>query len=185
MGKGKSAADLTSLSKYLSYILRHQPSSIGLPLDAQGWARVDDLIAKTTAFELDVDLLRVVVECNDKQRFALSDNLLSIRANQGHSIDIDLALQPQQPPTVLLHGTAERFISAIQTQGLTKRKRHHVHLSESRSVAEAVGRRYGKSVVLNINAAAMAAQGTPFYLSANRVWLVDYVAPEFIQFEFT
>ena len=135
---------LTRVSKYLSFVLRHQPEAIGLKLDEQGWVSVEQLIANTTDFVLTEELVKLVVETNDKQRFALDMASNKIRANQGHSIDVDLALEPMAPPDVLLHGTAERFIEAILLQGLTKQKRHHVHLSESESVASAVGKRYGK-----------------------------------------
>lgn len=173
--------ELTKVSKYLSFLLRHQPEAIGLKLDDQGWACLDELIGKTSDFELDDELIKVVVETNDKQRFALDMVARKIRANQGHSIDIDLALQPVAPPDILLHGTADRFIVAIMSEGLTKQKRHHVHLSESESVASAVGQRYGNLVLLKIDAKTMYQDGYQFFRSANNVWLVDSVAPSYIK----
>ena len=167
--------ELTKVSKYLSLLLRHKPEAIGLQLNEQGWASVDELIAKTTDFELTDELIEVVVETCDKQRFALDLTARKIRANQGHSIDVDLALKTITPPDMLLHGTAERFIDSIMSEGLKKQKRHHVHLSESLNVASAVGQRYGKLVMLQIDAKAMHENGYLFYRSANNVWLVDTV----------
>lgn len=172
--------ELTKVSKYLSFLLRHKPETIDLKLDEHGWALIDELIAKTSEFELSTELLEVVVETNDKQRFALDSEKRRIRANQGHSIDVDLALTPLMPPDVLFHGTAERFIESILTQGLVRQKRHHVHLSGSQGVASAVGKRYGKLVMLEINAKAMHQAGYQFYRSVNNVWLVDRVPPNYI-----
>ena len=155
--------DLAKISKYFSYLLRHKPEEIGLRLDDQGWALVDELIEKTNDFELSKELIDVVVETNDKQRFELSVDKLKIKANQGHSINIDLDLKPITPPQFLLHGTAERFLDSIKKDGLQKQKRHHVHLSESIAVAESVGKRYGKLVLLRVAAQEMADAGFDFY----------------------
>src|SRR5690606_38637950 len=157
-------------SKYLSFILRHEPQSIGLTLDTHGWADIDALITGTTQFALTPELLDIVVETNDKQRFSVSADGQRIRANQGHSIAVDLDLRATPPPASLLHGTAEQHITAIQRLGLLKMQRHHVHLTEHMAVATAVGRRYGKPVVIQIDAQAMAAQGYSFYKSVNNVW---------------
>ena len=166
------------VSKYLSYILRHHPDSIGLTLDEQGWARVDELIEKSRDVELDLETLVFVVENNDKQRFSLSEDGTCIRANQGHSIAVDLALESLVPPEFLLHGTAERFVPDIRAQGLKKMQRHHVHMTE---IARQVGGRYGKPVLLTIHAGAMHRDGYDFYLSQNKVWLVSEVPPHYIQ----
>lgn len=174
---------LTKVSKYLSFLLRHKPEVIGLKLDEQGWASIDELIDKTSDFELDDEILKVVVETNDKQRFALDMEERKIRANQGHSIDVDLDLEPVIPPDTLLHGTAGRFIEAIMAEGLTKQNRHHVHLSESESVASAVGQRYGKLVLLKIDAKRMYQEGYEFFRSANNVWLVNSVPACYISQE--
>lgn len=175
------AQELTKISKYLSFILRHQPVAIGLSLDSNGWASINELIKKTTDFELTHDLLNLVVETNDKQRFVIDLQQNKIRANQGHSIDVDLSLEPLVPPAVLLHGTAERFYQSIKQQGLTKQKRHHVHLSESATIATSVGSRYGKPILLEIDAKRMYEQGYKFYRSANNVWLVETVPSQFIK----
>lgn len=178
MSKDQHAA----LSKFLSYVLRHQPQAIGLQLDMQGWAVIDELLACAvrhgTALSHE-QLLQIVAE-SDKQRFAISADGLFIRANQGHSLAIELALTAQTPPALLFHGTASRFLAAILQQGLQKGQRHHVHLTADQATALAVGQRYGSPVLLRIDTTAMRAQGAKFYLTANGVWLTDEVAPEFL-----
>lgn len=170
------------LSKFLSLVLRHEPQAIGLTLDAQGWAEVDEFIVKAGAHGklYSRTLIERIVRDNDKQRFKLSDDGLRIRANQGHSIDIDLALQPIEPPATLYHGTATRFAGSIRKTGLDKRSRQHVHLSLDRDTAVKVGSRHGKPLVLHVRAGAMHAQGLAFYRADNGVWLTDAVAPQFI-----
>ncbi|MBO9489798.1 RNA 2'-phosphotransferase [Endozoicomonas sp. G2_1] len=177
---GITEKQLTAISKYLSFVLRHKPDAIGLKLDSCGWASIDELVDKTTEHPLTAELVDLVAETNDKQRFAINSNRTKIRANQGHSIDVDLALTPLIPPEKLLHGTAERFCASIQEQGLSKGNRHHVHLTESKTVAASVGSRYGKLKVLEIDSKKMHEQGFIFYRSANNVWLVDNVPTEFI-----
>ncbi len=171
---------LVSISKYMSFILRHKPETIGLKLDENGWASATDLIENTTKFKLDLNTIKLVVETNDKQRFSLDNEKGLIRANQGHSVDINLGLEPRTPPPKLLHGTAERFLGSINKTGLTKQKRHHVHLSESSEVAIAVGSRYGKPVLLEVDTKLMFEEGYQFFRSVNNVWLVEDVPPKFI-----
>lgn len=173
---------LVSKSKFLSYILRHHPESIGLTLDSQGWADIDELIrtAKQAGQALDRTLLEGVVWENNKQRFALSADGSKIRANQGHSIEIDLALIPIEPPPILYHGTAKRFLTSIQAQGLLKGKRQHVHLSSDRLTATAVGKPHGQPIVLEVLAEEMYRSGYEFYRSANGVWLCDRVPIQFL-----
>lgn len=175
--------NLVKISKYLSYLLRHKPEAIALELDTEGWANISELIGKTTDFELNKEILEIVVETNDKQRFSISDDGKKIRANQGHSIPVDLNLAPIVPPQFLWHGTAKRFLGSIMDIGLVKKQRHHVHLTELRAVARAVGNRYGKSIILKVSAQEMSANGYEFFKSLNNVWLVDRVPPEFIQIE--
>ncbi len=172
------------ISKFLSLVLRHQPELIGIDLDAQGWTPVEDLIAKSQrhGMRFSEAELREVVADSDKQRFAFSEDGLMIRANQGHSVAVDLALEPVTPPTVLYHGTVAKFLDAIREMGLLKGKRHHVHLSPDESTATIVGSRRGKPVILTIESARMHANGILFYHSANGVWLTDHVPPEFIVF---
>ncbi|TCL10250.1 putative RNA 2'-phosphotransferase [Shimia isoporae] len=171
--------NLKTTSKYLSYILRHAPDSIGLNLDARGWARTDDLIEKSE-HPLTRELIAEVVSTNAKQRFALSEDGNHIRANQGHSIQVDLALAEKAPPETLFHGTAEKHLASIRRDGLVKGSRHHVHLSSDTATATSVGGRHGKPVVLTVNSGDMARSGTVFYQSDNGVWLVDHVPPKFL-----
>ena len=174
---------LVKISKYLSYHLRHYPEKIGLQLDAQGWVRVDELLAacKKYHFALTRDELEQVVKDNDKQRFSFNETGIYIRANQGHSIKIDLNLEPQIPPDKLYHGTAKQFVDSIQKQGLLKMSRHHVHLSSNISTAKKVGQRRGKVVIFAVDTVKMYQAGYQFYCSDNGVWLVDRVPPEYLQ----
>jgi len=168
----------------LSLVLRHKPETIGLTLDANGWADVEELMerARQNSRPLTRPLLERVVAENDKKRFALSEDGTKIRANQGHSVDIDLGLQPTEPPAVLYHGTAVATVPAIRREGLKPGDRQHVHLSPDEATAVKVGQRHGRPVVLRVFAGKMWGQGTPFYCSANGVWLTPAVPPEFIEF---
>ncbi len=171
----------TRASKFLSLVLRHDPARIGLTLDAQGWADVDDLLQKANAASVPLtrEELHEIVRTSDKQRFAIStDEIHSgthIRANQGHSIPVDLALEPVAPPDVLYHGTVARFLPSICREGLHRGQRHHVHLSADRETASRVGKRRGEPVVLTVAAGRMQTDGYVFYCSNNGVWLVDHV----------
>ena len=168
--------------KFLALVLRHQPQRIGLTLDGRGWARVSDLIQgmRAAGYPLDRGALEVLVAEDDKQRFSFSPDGQQIRANQGHSLPLDLQLQPAQPPETLFHGTARRFLPSIREQGLLPRGRHHVHLSANRETAVGVGARHGSPVVLNIDAGEMWRAGRCFYLSENGVWLTDRVEPRWL-----
>ncbi|MEM7354226.1 MAG: RNA 2'-phosphotransferase [Acidobacteriota bacterium] len=174
---------LVRISKFLSLVLRHKPEEIGIELDEQGWTEVAGLLraAQRRGVSISREELDEVVFTNDKQRFAFSADGSRIRANQGHSVQIDLALQPQQPPAKLYHGTATRFIDAIRDQGLKKMNRQHVHLSPTTDQAHRVGSRHGKPIVLTVDCEAMAAAGYLFYVSLNGVWLTDHVPASFIQ----
>jgi putative RNA 2'-phosphotransferase len=175
--------DLVSASKFLSLVLRHRPDRIGLSLDAAGWADIAELVRLSQAHRpLTRDMIEAVVAGSDKQRFAISEDGLRIRANQGHSIEVDLALAVVAPPDRLYHGTATRFVDAIRREGLLRRDRHHVHLSADIDTAWRVGARHGKPVVLTIRAAEMATAGHVFRCSANGVWLADAVPVDFIDF---
>lgn len=176
--------DLVKTSKFLSLVLRHQPEVIGLTLDANGWATVEDLLAKarSAGTPLTRELLDKVVSENDKKRFAFSDDGTRIRASQGHSVEIDLALPPTEPPELLYHGTAHRSVESIRASGLHSASRQHVHLSPDTQTAVKVGSRHGKPVVLVVRAGEMWRAGRPFYLSANGVWLTENVPAEFITF---
>lgn len=175
---------LVSKSKFLSLVLRHKPEEIGLALDAQGWASIDELIEKARrhGVALTRELIAEIVATSDKQRFAIDASGVRIRANQGHSVDIDLGLEPREPPPVLFHGTAETSVAAIRAQGLNSKARQHVHLSPDEQTAVKVGSRHGRPVVLRIAAGHMQAAGHVFFLSTNGVWLTDSVPSQFIQF---
>jgi len=169
------------LSRYFSYLLRHRPDAIGLRLDANGWASIDELIRKTSSLRLTRELVEIVVQTNDKQRFRISDDGTRIKANHGHSIQIKMDLPPSKPPVFLLHGTAERFMKSIRSKGLLKMKRHHVHLTESLSVARSVGTRHGTLVVLKVDALKLFEAGGLFFKTPNNVWLVEHVPAEFVE----
>lgn len=172
------------VSKFLALVLRHKPEEIGLHLDAHGWAQVDELLQAVSrkGCPLDFSRLNSIVENNDKKRFQFNDDRSKIRAAQGHSTDIDLNLKPVQPPGLLYHGTATRFVDSIKQLGLQKQKRHHVHLSARIETAIEVGKRYGKPLVLNVNSRQMSADGYQFFLSDNSVWLTDHVPVQYIEF---
>jgi len=178
-----SKNDIVSTSKFLSLVLRHQPHKIGLVLDEAGWVPVDQLLAKlaNAGKPLRIEQLREVVQSNDKQRFGFSADGLRIRANQGHSIDVELGLTAMDPPAVLYHGTASRFIASVMASGLDKRQRHHVHLTADAAIATSVGQRYGLPVLLLVDAAQMHADGHTFYRSANNVWLTDHVPVRYLK----
>ncbi|MEU6862440.1 RNA 2'-phosphotransferase [Streptomyces sp. NPDC046876] len=169
------------VSKYVSKHLRHQPERIGLSLDPQGWVEIDDLLraAADHRFPISRAELDHVVASNDKQRFAVEGT--RIRANQGHTVPVDLDLPEAEPPAYLYHGTVARALDAIRAEGLRPMARHHVHLSPDRETATRVGARRGRPVVLGVDAAAMRAAGHVFRLSANGVWLVDAVPPQFLR----
>lgn len=173
---------LVRTSRFLSRVLRHDPASIGLALDAAGWADVEALMAAAgrAGVELDRATLDRVVAENDKQRFAYSADGTRIRASQGHSVPVELGLKAVQPPELLFHGTADRALDSIRREGLRPGRRTHVHLSADEGTAVAVGRRHGGPVVLRVRAGAMHAAGHAFYRSDNGVWLVDTVPAGFL-----
>lgn len=172
----------TQLSKLLSYALRHRPDELGLTLDAQGWVPVVDLLAALQAQDAGISRGQVeeVVASNDKKRFAFSDDGHLIRASQGHSVAVELGLQPLVPPETLFHGTATRFLASILTEGLRPGNRQHVHLSPDQPTAEAVGRRHGKPVILLVKAGELHRAGGQFFQSANGVWLTVAVPAQYM-----
>ncbi len=176
--------NLVRLSKWMSLVLRHDPAKFGVVLDEAAWTRVDDLLAAAAraGVPLDDATLRRVVAENDKRRFALSDDGAMIRASQGHSVEVELGLEPVEPPPVLFHGTATRFLDSIRRDGLIPGSRRHVHLSADADTATTVGARHGRPAVLRIDAARMHADGHRFFLSANGVWLTDAVPTEYLGF---
>ena len=170
--------NLNKISRKLSLVLRHQPESIGLTLDEHGWVDVDGLLQCLSNGGMSVTkpTLQEVVESNDKQRFRFSDDGSRIRANQGHSLSVDLEMKEQTPPDILFHGTASRFLESITEEGLQKRNRQHVHLSLDRETATKVGSRHGRPVILEVDARKMHQDGYLFYQSDNGVWLTDSVS---------
>ena len=171
-----------NLSKFLSLILRHKPERIDLKLDENGWAEVDDLIQKanTKGFKFDTEKLNTIVENNNKKRFAFNEDKSKIRANQGHSISVDLQFQAEKPPKILYHGTGEKYVQSIEKSGLIKKNRNHVHLSADIKTALIVGKRHGNPKIFIVDAEKMNQNGFEFYLSKNGVWLIDSVPSEYL-----
>ena len=174
--------DKTKASKFMSLVLRHDPSAAEIALDAQGWAAIDELLAGMSAkgYAVTRQTLDEIVAGDSKQRYTISDDGRRIRANQGHSIEVDVGLEEVRPPDVLFHGTASRFADAIRAGGLKPMSRQHVHLSPDEPAALAVGRRHGKPVIFRIDAKRMADDGLKFFRSANGVWLTGHVPAEYL-----
>ena len=173
---------MTEISKLIALVLRHKPEELGLTLDEHGWCDADALVQRINdkqPFTME-DLQRIVAE-DGKQRYSFSEDGSMIRANQGHSIPVDVELTEATPPAVLYHGTASRFVESIRNAGLQPRSRLYVHLSADVGTAEIVGKRHGKPVIFVVDAAQMAADGFTFYLSTNGVWLTKAVPPEYLK----
>ena len=182
---GRKVEETTKLSKFLSLILRHKPETIGITLDPHGWADAEELILKvnqTGRYALDRALLEEIVRTDNKQRYSFNEDHSRIRANQGHSVQVDVELEDKIPPDILYHGTGEKSVASILQQGLKPQSRLYVHLSPTPEVARQVGSRHGKPVVFRVDAGKMSADGTPFYLSKNGVWLVKEVPPQYLSF---
>ena len=181
--KNKLNYDYIKISKFLSLVLRHSPEIISLKMDKNGWVNINELINNANNYKnmhLTFDLIKTIVETNDKQRFAISDDKSRIRANQGHSITVDLGLDNKIPPDILYHGTTNRFLESIMRDGLKPMGRQYVHLSQTEETALMVGKRHGPPVILSINAKRMYDEGFKFNLSENKVWLVNNVPVKFI-----
>ncbi|MEX0304990.1 MAG: RNA 2'-phosphotransferase [Leisingera sp.] len=172
--------DLKQTSKFLSYLLRHNPGALNLAMDAQGWVRIDEILEKSET-PLTRSRIEETVRTSGKQRFALSADGSCIRANQGHSFPVDLGLTQCCPPDRLFHGTAERNLPAILSEGLKPMQRQHVHLSGDRNAARNVGMRHGKPAVLCVDTARMHADGLAFFLSENGVWLCHRVPARYLE----
>ena len=173
---------LIKISRFLCYHLRHAPEKLGLELESGGWISTEKLLnsSQNTKFSLTFNDLEDVVKYDNKQRFSFNETKTKIRANQGHSVAIDLQLQQLVPPRILYHGTHQKVVKKIIKEGLKKMSRHHVHLSETKETALKVGSRRGKPVIFIVNAQKMSEDGLTFYCSDNGVWLVDYVAPNYL-----
>lgn len=180
---------LIGMSKFLSMVLRHKPSSIGLTLDGEGWVDINSLIDNAAIYQKDKklepltkDILDEIVDTNEKRRFEYSKDGWKIRARQGHSVDVDLGYESKTPPRYLYHGTAKHVVTAIRSTGIDKRKRHHVHLSKDHDTAMQVGQRHGEPFVLRVDCEGMKKDGYEFFETDNNVWLVDYVPAKYIDF---
>jgi len=180
MSKG---SDHITISKFLSLVLRHKPETIDIDMDENGWTEVSQLIEKSKKHGVDIDfeILSAVVATSDKKRFAFDETQSKIRANQGHSLEINLGYLPKQPPEILYHGTGEKFVASILATGLDKRNRHHVHLSNDIKTALSVGQRHGKPFVFIVLAEQMFSDKFEFYLSDNGVWLTEIVPTKYLK----
>lgn len=173
--------NLTKLRKFLCLILRHKPEVIGITVDRHGWADVDELIRGVNRkYPFDRELLEEIVRTDAKQRYTFDEDGTKIRANQGHSLPVDLELAPLEPPPVLWHGSAERFRTSILEQGLLPQSRHQVHLSSDYETALTVGKRHGAPLVFQVQSGEMYRDGFLFYRAKNGVWLTDAVPPSYL-----
>lgn len=176
--------DLNKISKYISLILRHQPEVLGIQLDEHGWADVAELIKGIAKdYPFDMAMLEEIVRTDSKQRYSFNEDKTLIRANQGHSIPVDVELEQTAPPPFLWHGTGAKFVSSIDATGLIPKSRLYVHLSGDKETAVNVGRRHGKPVVYKVLTGKMAEDGYAFYLSKNGVWLTERVPAEYLEKE--
>ena len=176
---------LERLSKFISMILRHKPQVIGITLDEHGWADVDELIKGINEtgeeVEFSKDTLEIIVKTDKKQRYSFSQDKTLIRANQGHSIPVDVELEKKEPPKVLYHGTGVKSVKAIQEQGLLPMERLYVHLSTDVETATNVGKRHGTPVIFKVNAEQMQKDGYDFFQSVNGVWLTKEVPAKYLE----
>lgn len=173
-----------NISKFISLILRHKPEIIGLTLDEHGWANVNELIEGISKqYDFNMQMLEEIVRTDEKQRYSFNENKTLIRANQGHSISVDVELEKVEPPEFLWHGTGEKYVSSIDKQGLISKSRLYVHLSSEKETAIKVGKRHGKSFLYKIKSKEMWQKGFVFFLSKNGVWLTKEVSIEFLMKE--
>lgn len=175
--------DKTNLSKFIALFLRHKPDTVGITLDEHGWASVSELISGINACgnEIDMQTLEEIVAEDEKQRYSFNSDKTKIRANQGHSVYVDVELKKAVPPETLFHGTGEKFVSSIKSEGLKPKSRLYVHLSKDRETAVKVGSRHGKLVVFEVNSGEMSRCGFEFFLSENDVWLTKIVPAEYLR----
>lgn len=173
---------LKDTSRYMSLILRHKPETIGISLDEHGWANVDELIAGIArTHEFSMDILEKIVRTDNKQRYSFNEDKTLIRANQGHSIPVDVELEKAEPPEQLWHGTGEKYVASIDKQGLIPKSRLYVHLSKDKETAINVGKRHGKPVLYIVKAGDMVRDGYQFFLSKNGVWLTKEVPVKYLE----
>ena len=175
-------ANYRDLSKFISLILRHKPEVIGISLDDHGWANVDELLAGIRRTRpIDTEMLEEIVRTDEKQRYTFNEDHARIRANQGHSIQVDVELEEKEPPEYLFHGTGRKYVESIDQTGLIPKSRLYVHLSGDQETAIKVGKRHGEPIVYQVAAGAMARDGHKFWRSANDVWLTKRVPPEYLE----
>ena len=180
----RSDKRMKNTSKFISLILRHRPEAIGISLDEHGWADVQELIDginRSGGHSLDMEKLEEIVRTDEKQRYSFNEDHTLIRANQGHSIPVDVELEEKTPPDILWHGTGEKYVTSIKEHGLLPRSRLYVHLSNDIETAKKVGSRHGKPVVFCVDCRQMEQDGYEFYLSANRVWLTKEVPAAYLK----
>ena len=172
----------SSLSKFIAKILRHEPEIIGITLDSHGWAKVSDLIdGISNIHPIDIEILREIVSNDRKGRYSFSDDGKYIRANQGHSVNVDVGLEEQEPPEILYHGTSQDTAQIIKAEGLKPMTRLYVHLSNDYDTAMKTGRRKGKPFVFTVRAGKMFMDGHKFFVSENGVWQVKFVPPQYLE----
>ena len=174
---------LDKLSKFISLVLRHKPQAAHITLDEHGWADVKELLngINDTGRKIDMVALEEIVATDNKQRYSFNQDKTLIRANQGHSVSVDVELKEQEPPGILYHGTAARFVGNIRNEGLKPMSRLYVHLSKDVETALKVGKRHGEPVVLKVHSGEMHRDGYKFYLSENGVWLTERVNVEYFE----
>jgi len=174
--------DLNKVSRFLSLILRHHPEKIGITLDKHGWASVAELLAgMSKTYPIDMDILEKIVRTDNKQRYSFNGDKTLIRANQGHSVVVDVELLKKEPPTFLYHGTGEKYVSSIDENGLISKSRLYVHLSDNEDTAIAVGKRHGKPIIYKVLLRKMYIDGYEFYQSVNGVWLTKSVPIQYLR----
>ena len=184
MKKERSGKRMTNTSKFLSMILRHRPEVIGITLDEHGWADVQELISgvnNTDGHTLDRETLEEIVRTDEKQRYSFNEDHTLIRANQGHSIPVDVEPEEKTPPDVLWHGTGEKYVSSIDRQGLIPKSRLYVHLSADTETASFVFNDTATTEIYTIDCRKMTEDGYRFYLSANGIWLTKSVPPQYLR----
>ena len=173
--------NLTKIGKFLCLILRHKPETIGITLDEHGWANVKDLIyGVNQQYDFDMKTLEKIVATDNKQRYSFNENKTMIRANQGHSVDVDVGLEEVEPPEFLWHGTGDKYVKSIRETGLIPKSRLYVHLSDNYGTAILVGKRHGKPMVFCVKSGQMYTDGYKFYRSKNGVWLTKFVPVEYL-----
>lgn len=173
--------NLIKISRFLSLVLRHHPEIIDLHIDSHGWAEVEELLLKMKKkYPISREILEEIVRTDNKNRYSFDEEHRRIRANQGHSISVDVELEERKPPEFLYHGTGAKYVTSISQQGLLPMSRLFVHLSEEKKTAREVGKRHGNPVIYRVRSGDMGKKGYRFYLSVNHVWLTKEVPADFL-----